>query len=148
MATVFLALEMSLNRPVAIKVMSPTALNHKTLVERFWQEARTAASLSHPHIIPIYSVKSAEGLHFFVMKHVEGGSLDNVLRLKGPLPIPLATTIITQVAGALSYAHRRGVIHRDVKPANIMLDAEGFAIVMDFGIAKVRDMAAITTPGM
>lgn len=148
MATVFLALELSLNRPVAIKVMSPSALNHKTLVDRFWLEARTAASLSHPHVIPIYAVRSVGGLHYFVMKHVDGASLDVVLKKEGPLPLSLVTTILGQVSGALAYAHRRGVVHRDVKPANIMLDNEGFAIVMDFGIAKVRDIAALTTPGI
>jgi serine/threonine protein kinase len=147
MATVFLALELSLNRSVAIKVMSPAALNHKTLVDRFWHEARTAASLSHPHIIPIYAVRSAGGLHFFIMKHVDGGSLDSVLRTQGELALPLVTTILTHASSALAYAHRQAVIHRDVKPANIMLDKEGFAIVMDFGIAKVRDMA-LTTPGI
>lgn len=147
MASVFLALDLSLNRSVAIKVISPSALTSGTLVERFWLEARTAASLSHPHVIPIYAVKSVAGLHFFVMKYVEGGSLDSVLKTGGKLSISLVRTILTQVSSALAYAHRRGVIHRDVKPANIMLDDEGFAIVMDFGIAKVRDVTALTTAG-
>jgi serine/threonine protein kinase len=147
MATVYLALELSLNRSVAIKVISPSALTSGTLVERFWLEARTAASLSHPHVIPIYAVRSVSNLHFFVMKYVEGGSLDAVLKTEGRLSISLVTTILAQVASALAYAHRRGVIHRDVKPANIMLDDEGFAIVMDFGIAKVRDVTALTTSG-
>lgn len=147
MATVFLALELSLNRPVAIKVISPSALSNTTIIDRFWLEARTAASLSHPHVIPIFAVKSAGGLHFFVMKHVQGGSLDAILRTEGPFPFSLAWTILDQVSGALAYAHRRGVIHRDIKPANIMLDDEGFAVVMDFGIAKVRDVAALTASG-
>lgn len=147
MASVFLALDLSLNRSVAIKVISPSVLTSGTLVERFWLEARTAASLSHPHVIPIFAVKSVAGLHFFVMKYVEGGSLDSVLRAGGKVSISLVRTILTQVSSALAYAHRRGVIHRDVKPANIMLDDEGFAIVMDFGIAKVRDVTALTTAG-
>lgn len=147
MASVFLALDLALNRSVAIKVISPSTLTSGTLVERFWLEARTAASLSHPHVIPIFAVKSVAGLHFFVMKYVEGASLDSVLKSGGTLSISLVRTIVTQVSSALAYAHRRGVIHRDVKPANIMLDDEGFAVVMDFGIAKVRDVTALTTAG-
>ena len=147
MATVFLALELALNRRVAIKVISPSALSSTTVIERFWLEARTAASLSHPHVIPIYAVRSVAGLHFFVMKHVQGGSLDVVLKSEGPFAFSLARTILSQVSHALAYAHRRGVIHRDIKPANIMLDDDGYAIVMDFGIAKVRDVAALTASG-
>jgi serine/threonine protein kinase len=147
MATVFLALELALNRPVAIKVISPAALSSTTVIERFWLEARTAASLSHPHVIPIYAVRAVHGLHFFVMKHVQGGSLDVVLKNEGAFSFDLARTVLMHVAGALAYAHRRGVVHRDIKPANIMLDDEGYAIVMDFGIAKVRDVAALTASG-
>jgi serine/threonine protein kinase len=147
MAAVFRAMELSLNRWVAIKVISPSALSSATVVDRFWLEARTAASLSHPNIIPIFAVRAVEGLHFFVMKHIEGGALDVVLKNEGPLSFPVVRTVLTQVSGALAYAHRRGVIHRDVKPANIMLDEEGYAIVMDFGIAKVRDVAALTASG-
>jgi serine/threonine protein kinase len=147
MATVFLALELSLNRPVAIKVISPSALTSTTIIDRFWLEARTAASLSHPNVIPIYAVKSVAGLHFFVMKHVQGGSLDTVLSNEGPLSFSLTRTILMQVSSALAYAHRRGVVHRDIKPANIMLDDDGYAVVMDFGIAKVRDVAALTASG-
>jgi serine/threonine protein kinase len=147
MATVFLALELSLNRPVAIKVISPSALSSTTVIDRFWLEARTAASLSHPNVIPIYAVKSNAGLHYFVMKHIQGGSLDTVLKNEGPFSFTLVRTILTQVSGALAYAHRRGIVHRDIKPGNIMLDDEGYAVVMDFGIAKVRDVAALTASG-
>ena len=147
MATVFLALELSLNRPVAIKVISPSALSSTTVIERFWLEARTAASLSHPNVIPIYTVKSNAGLHYFVMKHIQGGSLDTVLKNEGPFSFGLVRTILTQVSGALAYAHRRGIVHRDIKPGNIMLDDDGYAVVMDFGIAKVRDVAALTASG-
>lgn len=148
MASVYLGLELSLNRPVAIKVISPSTLTNKSLVDRFWLEARTAASLSHPHVIPIYAVRSIENLHFFVMKHVEGGSLDTLLKRDGKLSFALIRTILCQSAGALAYAHRHGVIHRDIKPGNIMLDDEGFAVVMDFGIAKVKDVDDLTASGM
>jgi serine/threonine protein kinase len=147
MASVFLALELSLNRPVAIKVISPSALSSTTVIERFWLEARTAASLSHPNVIPIYTVKSNSGLHYFVMKHIQGGSLDIVLKNEGPFSFGLVRTILTQVSSALAYAHRRGIVHRDIKPGNIMLDDDGYAVVMDFGIAKVRDVAALTASG-
>ena len=147
MATVFLALELSLNRPVAIKVISPSALSSTTVIERFWLEARTAASLSHPNVIPIYTVKSYAGLHYFVMKHIQGGSLDIVLKNEGPFSFGLVRTILMQVSSALAYAHRRGIVHRDIKPGNIMLDDDGYAVVMDFGIAKVRDVAALTASG-
>jgi serine/threonine protein kinase len=148
MATVFLAREISLDRWVAIKVINSSEVRTPTLVERFLLEARTAAGLSHPNIIPIYSVRTVENVHFFVMKHVNGGSLDGVLQKEGPLSIPLIRTILRQVATALAHAHSRGVIHRDVKPANIMLDAEGVALVSDFGIAKVSNSHHLTDSGL
>lgn len=149
MATVFLAHEIALDRKVAIKVMSPALLYGGTaMVERFRREARTAASLSHPNIIPVYSVREAEGLLYFVMKLVQGTPLDSVIRELGPLPLPMVEAILTQVGGAFGYAHRHGVIHRDIKPANILIDEEGWAVVTDFGIAKVTDTDGLTLTGM
>jgi serine/threonine-protein kinase len=137
MASVFLALDLALGRKVAIKVMSPALLlADDVAVERFKQEARTVAALSHPQIIPIHAVREAEGLLFFVMQFVEGKSLETVIQEKGPLPFGTVQSLLVQVGGALAYAHKRGVVHRDVKPANIMLDDEGWPIIMDFGIAK------------
>jgi serine/threonine protein kinase len=147
MAAVYLAHEIALDRPVAIKVMLPELLSGPGMVERFRREARTAGSLSHPHIIPIHAVKESEGLLFFVMKFVEGRALDSIIRELGPLPLPMVQTILSQVAGALAYAHRKNVIHRDIKPANVMIDEDGWAVVADFGIAKVQDAAALTTTG-
>jgi len=148
MATVFLAHDIALDRKVAIKVMTPSLVTGAGMVERFKREARTAASLSHPHIIPIYAVRETEKLLFFVMKFVEGRSLDTVIREQGPLPIPMVQAIMNQVGGALGYAHRRGIVHRDMKPANIMLDEEGWAVVTDFGIAKVADARGLTMTGV
>jgi uncharacterized protein YjdB len=148
MATVFLAHDIALDRKVAIKVMTPSLVTGAGMVERFKREARTAASLSHPHIIPIYAVRETGNLLFFVMKFVEGRSLDTVIREQGPLPIPLVQAIMNQVGGALGYAHRRGIVHRDMKPANIMLDDEGWAVVTDFGIAKVADARGLTMTGV
>ena len=147
MATVYLAHDIALDRRVAVKVMS-TAMPDDGLAERFRREARTAASLNHPHIIPIYAVRERNPLLYFVMKFVAGQSLDPIMKNTGALPIPVAQLILAQAAGALGYAHRRGVIHRDVKPANIMLDDDGWVVVTDFGIAKVPTATGLTLTGV
>jgi uncharacterized protein YjdB len=147
MATVFLAHEVALDRKVAIKVMSPALTSGEGMVERFKREARTAASLSHPHIIPIFAVRESEHLCYFVMKFIEGRPLDSIIKEVGPLPIPMVRAILQQVGAALGYAHRRRIVHRDIKPANVMIDAEGWAIVTDFGIAKATEKQALTVTG-
>jgi len=148
MATVYLAHEISLDRKVAIKVMSPAMLHGAGMVERFKREARTAAGLSHPNIIPIYAVHEIDGLLFCVIKLVEGTPLDSVMRELGQLPVPMVHGILAQVGGALGYAHRHGVVHRDIKPGNILIDDEGWAVVTDFGIAKVTESEGLTSTGM
>lgn len=149
MATVYLAHDLSLDRKVAIKVLSPALFQMgEGMVERFKREARTAAALSHPHIIPIFAVKGSHHILYFVMKYVEGRPLDAVIHDVGPLPIKMVQTILAQVGDALAYAHRHRVIHRDIKSANIMLDAEGWAVVTDFGIAKVEEAQGLTMTGV
>jgi len=149
MATVYLAHDLALDRKVAIKVLAPTLLlMGEGMVERFKREARTAAALSHPHIIPIYAVNQSNEVLYFVMKHVQGRSLDVIIRDIGPLPLAMTQTILAQVADALGYAHRHGVIHRDIKSANIMLDEDGWAVVTDFGIAKVLQAQGLTMTGV
>src|SRR5437660_5257690 len=149
MATVYLAHDLALDRKVAIKVLAPALLlMGEGMVERFKRAARTAAALSHPHIIPIYAVKESEDVLYFVMKYVRGRALDAVIRDVGPLPIAMVQAIIAQVSDALGYAHRHGVIHRDVKSANIMLDEDGWAVVTDFGIAKVVQAEGLTLTGV
>lgn len=148
MATVFLAHEISLDRKVAIKVMSPGLLHGQGMVERFKREARTSANLSHPNIIPIYAVREVDGLLFFVMKLVEGTPLDSIIKELGTLPFPMVEAILGQVGGAFGYAHRHGVVHRDIKPSNILIDDEGWAVVTDFGIAKVQETEGLTLTGM
>ncbi len=147
MATVFLAHDIALDRKVAIKVMAPHLLEGEGMAERFKLEARTAAQLSHPHIIPIYAVRETESTLFFVMKYVEGKTLDEIIKRTGPLPIPMIKDVLSKVGSALGYAHRRDVIHRDVKPGNIMIDEEGTPIVTDFGIAKVSAKMGLTMTG-
>ncbi|MCZ6915549.1 MAG: protein kinase [Gemmatimonadetes bacterium] len=149
MATVYLAHDIALDRKVAIKVMSPElAMMGDDVVKRFQREARTAAALSHPHIIPIYSVRDTDELGFFVMKFVKGRPLESIVREEGRLPVGVTRTILNQVGSALGYAHRHGVIHRDVKPGNIMLDEEGWAVVTDFGIAKAAEAEGLTMTGV
>lgn len=147
MATVFLAHDIQLDRKVAIKVMLPVLLLGDGMVERFKLEARTAASLNHAHIIPIYAVKETEELLYFVMQFVDGRPLDSIIKEVGQLPIPMVQTVLTKVGEALGYAHRNGVVHRDIKPANIMIDVEGMPVVTDFGIAKVAHAQALTMTG-
>ena len=148
MATVYLAHEIALDRKVAIKVMSPSLTSSGGgMADRFKREARTAAALSHPHIIPIYGVRVSGRLLYFIMKFVQGRSLDAIVKEHGALPIKMVQAVLAQSGGALDYAHRHGIIHRDIKPANIMLDVDGWAVVTDFGIAKVTESQGLTMTG-
>src|SRR6266571_1796583 len=106
------------------------------------------AALSHPHIIPIYAVKESEHVLYFVMKYVQGRALDSIIRDVGTLPIPMVQTILAHAGDALGYAHRHGVIHRDIKSANLMLDEDGWAVITDFGIAKVVQAEGLTMTGV
>jgi serine/threonine protein kinase len=148
MATVYLAHEISLDRKVAIKVMSPAMVHGAGLVERFKREARTAANLAHPNIIPIYTVREVDDLLFCVIKLVQGTPLDAIMRELDELPIRMVQAILAQVGDALAYAHRHGVVHRDVKPGNILIDDDGWAVVTDFGIAKVPELEGLTMTGV
>jgi len=147
MAAVYLGLDLALNRKVAIKTMLPELVTREGMVPRFKREAQTAAALSHPHIIQIFTVKETRELVYFVMKFIEGRSLESVITEKGPMGIDMGQVVLSQVAGALAYAHRKGVVHRDIKPANIMIDEDGWAIVTDFGIAKVQEAQNLTATG-
>jgi len=147
MATVYLALDLALERKVAIKVLNPALAGTGDHTERFKREAKVAASLNHPNIIGIHAVGDDPELAYFVMKYVEGRALDSVVRDKGAQSVPFVRSVIASAASALQYAHARGVIHRDVKPANFMLDKDGWLIVTDFGIAKVEDAKGLTMTG-
>ena len=147
MAAVFLARDIALQRRVAIKVMLPDLINVQGLQDRFVIEARTAAHLDHPGIVTVYAVKQREGLLYIVMKYIEGHTLEAVLRSQGQIDPTAVALIGSRVAEALSFAHGEGVVHRDVKPSNIMLDARGRPVVTDFGIARATTAQAITVAG-
>ena len=137
MAVVYRAMDVRLNRRVAIKLLPPELAFNADVRERFLREAQTSAQLTHPHIVPIYTVDEREGMVYFVMALVDGESLAQRLAREPQLPIDDARRILADVADALSYASSRGVVHRDVKPDNIMLErGTGRAVVTDFGIAR------------
>ena len=137
MAVVYRATDVRLNRRVAIKLLPPELAFNPDVRERFLREAQTSAQLAHPHIVPIYTVDEREGMVYFVMALVDGESLAERLAREPRLPIADARRILADVADALAYAHGRGVVHRDVKPDNVMLErATGRAVVTDFGIAR------------
>lgn len=139
MGAVYLARERSLDRFVAIKVLKPELSQGQSTRERFRREARIAAQLSHPSLLPLYSFGEVSGLWYFVMGYVRGVSLAERLRVQGPMSSGEASRILVELADALECAHRNGIVHRDIKPSNIMLDeASGRALLTDFGVAKVH----------
>ncbi len=142
MADVFLARDRQLDRPVAVKVLFPEFSRDAAFVERFRREAQSAANLSHRHIVAVYDWGERDDTYFIVMEYVEGRTLAEILRSEGPLQPDRAAEVAADVAGALAYAHRNGVIHRDVKPGNVLITPGGQAKVADFGIAQPVDRPA------
>ena len=137
MAIVYCARDTRLKRRVAVKLLPPDLAFRADIRSRFLREAETSAQLSHPNIVPIFSVDERDGLVYFVMAYVQGGTLGDRLRRQGALPIDEARRMLRELSDALGYAHRVGVVHRDIKPDNILLDADtGRAMITDFGIAR------------
>ncbi|HEY3050221.1 MAG TPA: Stk1 family PASTA domain-containing Ser/Thr kinase [Gaiellaceae bacterium] len=136
MADVYLAEDEELGRRVAIKILNDKHANDEQFVERFRREAKNAAGLSHPNIVSIYDRGEAEGTYYIAMEYLDGRSLKELVVARGPLPIADAIEATRQVLTALRFAHRKGVVHRDIKPHNVMADADGRLKVTDFGIAR------------
>ncbi|MFC1552971.1 protein kinase, partial [Candidatus Latescibacterota bacterium] len=147
MASVYLAHEISLDRDVAIKLLPEEFLHDQDFVERFKREAQIAAKLEHPNIVRIYQIDESEGLYYFVMSYIPEGSIGDQIIKRGALPLHYIVLWGSEICSALAYAHKYGVIHRDLKPDNIMIDLNGSAIVMDFGIARAAQGARLTLKG-
>jgi serine/threonine-protein kinase len=141
MAQVYLAQDLLLDRPVAIKVLFPELSSDPSFVERFRREAQAAANLSHANIVSIYDWGQGEHTYFIVMEYIDGQTLSSLIR-QGPLAPMRAAAIGADIASALDFAHRRGVIHRDVKPGNVLIDRAGRVKVADFGIARAVSHAS------
>src|ERR687889_630897 len=145
MGVVLLARDLSLERPVALKLLPSLLAAQPVLRERFLREARTAAGLSHPHVVPIHAVEEHDGLAFIAMAFVDGETLAERVRRTGPLPPREVARILREVAWALAYSHGRGIVHRDIKPDNILIErGSGRALVTDFGIAQARSSPGVT----
>jgi formylglycine-generating enzyme required for sulfatase activity/tRNA A-37 threonylcarbamoyl transferase component Bud32 len=146
---VYLVRDLSLKRRLAVKVLSPDVISSHSVLERFRREAETVAQLSHPHIVPLHFIGQKDDLIYLVMEAIEGGSLADKLTRDRQLSIEEAARIFQEVASALAHAHKRGVVHRDIKPQNVLLDAEsGRALVTDFGIARTSEGGSLTATGM
>lgn len=148
MGAVYLARDLQLDRPVALKVLPTEFAAQTDLRARFLQETRTAASFSHPNIVPVFGIEDREGIMAFAMGYVEGESVADLVKRAGPFSVRDTVRLLQDVGYALAYAHGRGIVHRDIKPDNIMIErATGRALVMDFGIARhIQNTAA--TPGV
>jgi eukaryotic-like serine/threonine-protein kinase len=147
MSSVFRARDRLLERTVALKILHEHYTDDADYVERFRREARSAAQLSHPNIVTVIDRGEHAGRQFIVFEYVDGQTLKDLVRAKGPLPIRRAVEISLQIARALAYAHSQGLVHRDVKPQNVLLNGDGQAKVTDFGIARSLDVTSVTMPG-
>ncbi len=147
MAVVYKAKCLLLNRYVAVKVLRPEFLNDDEVVKRFRVEAQSAASLSHPNIVPIYDVGNEDDVHYIVMEYIDGITLKEYIRSKGTIDWEEAVKIAIQVCSAMEHAHRNKIVHRDIKPQNILLANDGMVKVVDFGIARAATASTITMAG-
>src|SRR5213592_286182 len=136
MADVYLAEDQELGRRVAIKILNDKYATDDQFIERFRREAKNAAGLSHPNIVSIYDRGEAEGTYYIAMEYLDGRSLKELIVSRGPAPVHVAIDYARQILAAVRFAHRHGIVHRDIKPHNVLVDAEGRLKVTDFGIAR------------
>src|ERR671937_5866 len=136
MANVYLAEDQELGRRVAIKILDDRHAGDEQFIERFRREAKNAAGLSHPNIVSIYDRGEAEGTYYIAMEYLDGRSLKELIVARGPAPIHIAIDYARQILAAIRFAHRHGIVHRDIKPHNVLVDGEGRLKVTDFGIAR------------
>jgi len=148
MATVYKAYQPSLNRYVALKVLPEYLAHDDEFVKRFKQEATAAAALRHPNIIVIYDIGQADNVHYIATEFLEGQTLDAVLKQSGALPLPRVVKIVNPLASALEAAHQQNLIHRDVKPSNVFINAKDHVTLMDFGIVKAVSSTRLTRTGL
>ncbi|MCW2999846.1 MAG: serine/threonine protein kinase [Solirubrobacterales bacterium] len=147
MSTVYRAFDTTLERQVAIKVMDRDIARDADQLERFRREARAVAQLNHPHVVGVIDAGEDDATQYIVFEHIQGETLKDRIRRLGKLPISEAVAYAIEIARALGAAHERGIVHRDVKPQNVLLDEEGSAKVTDFGIARTLDQAGLTQDG-
>ena len=148
-AQVYLAHDLLLDRPVALKMLFPELSSDHSFVERFRREAQAAANLSHPNIVPVFDWGEADRTYFIVMEYVDGEPLSSIIRMQAPLSPTRAAAIAADISKALSYAHRHGVVHRDVKPGNVLITVDGQVKVADFGIARaIGQSETVTQTGL
>src|ERR1700685_1268922 len=147
MSTVYRALDETLQRQVAIKLMNREVATDSDQLERFRREARAVAQLNHPHVVSVIDAGEDEGRPYIVFEYVEGETLKERIRRLGRLPIAEAVAYAIEIARALGAAHARHIVHRDVKPQNVLIDEEGSAKVTDFGIARTLDEEGLTADG-
>ncbi len=142
---VYRARDPIINRLVALKTITTGLAEYPDLLQRFYQEAQSAGGLQHPNIVTIYDLGDADGIPYIAMELLEGESLDQLISRRAALPVPLKLTYALQACRALDYAHKRGIIHRDIKPDNVMLTRDGTVKVVDFGIARVLETSKTQT---
>lgn len=145
MADVYRAVQPSIGRQVAVKVLPAHLLQDHTFVERFAREVQVIAKLQHPHILPVYDFGEDNGLYYIVMAYMPGGTLSERIRREGGLHLDEVARLTEQIAGGLDFAHEKGIIHRDFKPSNVLLDEKGNVYLADFGIAKMTESTAHLT---